>query len=58
MFLRRKERMDAKKRDDKERAQFLSNCPNHKDGGLFIAGIKTRDNVFKRREKKDTRNKR
>lgn len=50
--------MNAKKRDDKERAQFLSDCPNHKDGGLFIAGIKTRDNVFKRREKKDTRNKR
>lgn len=47
-----------KKRDDKERAQFLSTCPNHKDVGLFIAGIKSKDNGFKRREKKDTRNKR
>lgn len=45
MLLRRKGRKDAKTRDDKERAQFLSNCPNHKDGGLFIVGVNSKDNV-------------
>ena len=58
MFLRRKEGKDAKTRDDKEREQFLSICPNHKDGRLFIVGVNSKDNDFKRRGKKGARNKR
>lgn len=58
MFLTRKERKDAKTRHDKDRAQFLSSCPNHKDEGLFIIGVNSKEKDFKRREKRDARNKR